>query len=63
MLPVEGSRRPNENQIQPLPHEGSESDAGGGVSGHGSPPMQLQRDTVGDLSFSFNNFSISNNWV
>lgn len=38
----------------------SESDAGGGVSGDG---MQLERDTAGDLSFRFNNFSISNNWV
>ncbi|KAL2989229.1 hypothetical protein AAZX31_11G128100 [Glycine max] len=53
---VQLARHPNENQIQPLPHEGSDA-------GDGSQPMQLERDTAGDLSFRFNNFSVSNNWV
>ncbi|KAG4967172.1 hypothetical protein AAZX31_12G053200 [Glycine max] len=58
---VQLAPHPNENQIQPLPHEGS--DAGGGVSSVGSQPMQLERDTAGDLSFRFHNFSVSNCWL
>ncbi|KAK7404499.1 hypothetical protein VNO78_05441 [Psophocarpus tetragonolobus] len=58
---VQLARHPNDNQIQPLPPEGS--DAGEDVSSNGSQPMQLQRDTAGDLSFRFHNFSLSNNWV
>ncbi|XP_020215232.1 uncharacterized protein LOC109799124 [Cajanus cajan] len=45
----------------PLPAEGS--GPGGGVSSDGSQPMQLERDTAGDLSFRFHNFSLSSNWV
>lgn len=46
VLPLPLLRRPNENQI---------SDAGGGVGGDESLSVQLERDTVGDLSFRFNN--------
>lgn len=49
----------NQNQVQALPHEGS--DAGSDASSGG--PMQLERDTAGDLSFRFHNFSLSSNWV
>ncbi|XP_027355787.1 uncharacterized protein LOC113865440 [Abrus precatorius] len=47
----------NENQIQALPPEGSDP------GGEGSQPMQLERDTAGDLSFRFHDFSLSSNWV
>ncbi|KAL2328827.1 hypothetical protein Fmac_022254 [Flemingia macrophylla] len=53
---VQLAHHPNENQIQPLTQEGS------GSGGDGSQPMLLERDTAGDVSFRFHNFSLSNNW-
>lgn len=49
--------------VLPLPNENQISDAGGGVSGDGSLSVQLGRDTVGDLSFRFNNLGTFNNCV
>ncbi|XP_050221887.1 uncharacterized protein LOC126672040 [Mercurialis annua] len=46
------ARYPNENQVAPLPPEiPNESD------------FRLTRDTAGEASFRFNDFSIPNNWV
>ncbi|CAL0304181.1 unnamed protein product [Lupinus luteus] len=42
--------------VLPLPPEASDSS-------DGSQPMQLERDTAGDLSFRFHDFSLSSNWV
>ncbi|KAK7312422.1 hypothetical protein VNO77_36265 [Canavalia gladiata] len=58
---VQLARHPNENQIQPLPSEGSNS--AGDIISDGSQPMQFERDTAGDLSFRFHDFSLSSNWV
>ncbi|KAI4322069.1 hypothetical protein L6164_021792 [Bauhinia variegata] len=50
-LPPE-ARKPNENQVNPLfPPESSDS------------APRLERDTAGDLSFRFHDFSLSSNWV
>ncbi|KAK7257858.1 hypothetical protein RIF29_32135 [Crotalaria pallida] len=53
---VQLARHPNENQVRPWNPEASDP-------GDGSQPMQLQRDTAGDLSFRFHDFSLSSNWV
>ncbi|KAJ1399875.1 hypothetical protein SESBI_29997 [Sesbania bispinosa] len=64
---VKLGRHPNENQIQPLPREGAddpgEISSDGSQSQSQSQPMQLERDTLGDLSFRFHDFSLSSNWV
>uniref|UniRef100_A0A5B6YW36 Uncharacterized protein n=1 Tax=Davidia involucrata TaxID=16924 RepID=A0A5B6YW36_DAVIN len=44
-------RLPNENQILPLPNESV------------GPELRLERDTAGDVSFRFHDFSLPNNWV
>ncbi|KAK7262551.1 hypothetical protein RJT34_30125 [Clitoria ternatea] len=55
------SKLPLPHEFQPLTPEGSDPD-GDSIS-DSSKPMQLERDTAGDLSFRFHNFSLSNNWV
>lgn len=54
MLPlppeVRPSQRPNENQVMPIPQEGLDE-------------SRLQRDTAGEFSFRFHDFSLANNWV
>ncbi|XP_019448584.1 PREDICTED: uncharacterized protein LOC109351557 [Lupinus angustifolius] len=57
-LPIEVqlAHQPNDNQIQPWHSEASDSS-------DGSQPMQLERDTAGDISFRFQDFSLSSNWV
>ncbi len=56
---VQLSRRPDEDQIQLLPPEvPSESR----VVGDG-PEIRLERDTAGESSFRFHDFSLSSNWV
>ncbi|CAL1409531.1 unnamed protein product [Linum trigynum] len=61
------ARHSNENQVLPLPLPRSsqvvpsnDGDDDGGVVG---PEIKLERDTAGELSFRFHEFSISNNWV
>ncbi|GAA0172580.1 hypothetical protein LIER_41361 [Lithospermum erythrorhizon] len=44
------SHRPNENQVMPMPQEGLDE-------------SRLQRDTAGEFSFRFHDFSLANNWV
>ncbi|CAL1391151.1 unnamed protein product [Linum trigynum] len=61
------ARHSNENQVTPLPLPRSSQvapsndgdDDGGGVGSE----IKLERDTAGELSFRFHEFSISNNWV
>ncbi|KAG6629982.1 hypothetical protein I3843_14G122700 [Carya illinoinensis] len=50
---------PNENQIQPVPHE---VPTGSRVVSDG-PEIRPERDTAGELSFRFHEFSLSSNWV
>ncbi|XP_061361397.1 uncharacterized protein LOC133305247 [Gastrolobium bilobum] len=58
---IQLAHHPNENQIQPFsPHEGSDQ---GDFISDGSQPMQLERDTAGDVSFRFHDFSLSGKWV
>ncbi|KAF8395876.1 hypothetical protein HHK36_019831 [Tetracentron sinense] len=58
------ARHPNENQVLPLPPEiqlpqlPNESQVISTV-----PVVGLERDTAGELSFRFHDFSLSNNWV
>ncbi|KAK4788848.1 hypothetical protein SAY86_020167 [Trapa natans] len=54
------ARQPSENQVQPLPPGMSDED----LIMDNKPGQLLTRDTAGDISFRFHNFSIpSNNWV
>ncbi|WCJ36943.1 hypothetical protein M5689_018111 [Euphorbia peplus] len=46
-------RHPNENQVAPLPP--TEVSTG--------PEFRLERDTAGEVSFRFHDFSLPNNWV
>lgn len=48
------ARRPNENQVLPLPSEAHD---------HDGPEVRLERDTAGESSFRFHDFSLPNNWV
>ncbi|KAM3398294.1 hypothetical protein P3S68_001809 [Capsicum galapagoense] len=53
------ARQPNDNQVMPLPPEvederGSHSDAS---------ELRHERDTAGEFSFRFHDFSLPNNWV
>lgn len=59
---VQLAHRPNENQIQPLSCEGSNpTDINISDS---SQPTHLERGAVGDVSFRFQDFSLSStNWV
>lgn len=59
---IQLAHRPNENQIQPLSCEGSDpSDINISDS---SQPTHLERGAVGDVSFRFQDFSLSStNWV
>jgi hypothetical protein len=50
---------PNENQIQPAPHEVPTESK---VVGDGAE-VRLERDTAGEVSFRFHDFSLSSNWV
>ncbi|KAF8396100.1 hypothetical protein HHK36_017712 [Tetracentron sinense] len=62
-LPAEIQLRhhPNESQVLPLPDEVQFPNESG-VRGDG-PELKLQRDTAGELSFRFHDFSLSDNWV
>ncbi|OWM69211.1 hypothetical protein CDL15_Pgr025398 [Punica granatum] len=55
---VDLARQPNENQVQPLPPGMSNDDT---ISN--KPDVILNRDTAGDISFRFHDFSTPNNWV
>lgn len=53
------TRQPNDNQVMPLPLEvedeiGSQSD---------ESELRHVRDTAGESSFRFHDFSLPNNWV
>ncbi|CAN1158151.1 hypothetical protein LINPERHAP2_LOCUS21971 [Linum perenne] len=64
VISVPCSRHSNENQALPLPTPSSQVDSSGnGDGGVIAPEVRLQRDTAGELSFRFHDFSISNNWV
>lgn len=53
------AHQPNDNQILPLPlEEPNES-----VVTSEQLDRRLQRDTAGEISFRFHDFSLSNNWV
>ncbi|KAK7272026.1 hypothetical protein RJT34_28370 [Clitoria ternatea] len=53
------ARHPNENQVLPLPPEPSEpSDTTSEYS-----QSRLERDTAGESSFRFHDFSLSSNWT
>lgn len=57
---VQLARHPNDNQIQPLPADAfSES----GSNNTDESSIRMERDTAGDLSFRFHEFSLSSNWV
>ncbi|KAJ8759602.1 hypothetical protein K2173_008782 [Erythroxylum novogranatense] len=45
--------RPNDNQVLPLPPEDGGHEA----------EIKLDRDTAGEVSFRFHDFSLANNWV
>ncbi|KAK6272722.1 PREDICTED: uncharacterized protein LOC18589766 [Theobroma cacao] len=53
------AHQPNENQILPLPPEEPNESI---VTGE-QPEVRLQRDTAGEVSFRFHDFSLPNNWV
>ncbi|XP_052177667.1 uncharacterized protein LOC127791731 [Diospyros lotus] len=53
------TRPPNENQISPLPPEGPSGS--GALSDR--PENRLDRDTAGEFSFRFHDFSLPKNWV
>ncbi|CAK7339295.1 unnamed protein product [Dovyalis caffra] len=55
---VQFTRQPSQNQIQPLPADMSDD----GVVGN-EAEIRLDRDTAGETSFRFHDFSLSNNWV
>ncbi|GFZ18195.1 hypothetical protein Acr_26g0014640 [Actinidia rufa] len=57
---IQVPRTPNENQILPFP---SEVPSGSEVMGDRTDQSRLDRDTAGELSFRFHNFSLPNNWV
>ncbi|MBA0615526.1 hypothetical protein Godav_015651 [Gossypium davidsonii] len=53
------AHQPNDNQVLPLPPgEPNES-----IIPSEQPDRRLQRDTAGEVSFRFHNFSLPNNWV
>ncbi|KAA3455348.1 Cobyric acid synthase [Gossypium australe] len=53
------AHQPNDNQVLPLPPgEPNES-----ITTSEQPDRRLQRDTAGEVSFRFHNFSLPNNWV
>ncbi|XVF19231.1 hypothetical protein REPUB_Repub11eG0092100 [Reevesia pubescens] len=53
------AHQPNDNQILPLPpDEPNES-----ILTSEQPDRRLQRDTAGEVSFRFHDFSLPNNWV
>ena len=56
---IQLSRQPNENQVMPLPPEASDAS----VSLTDGLDLRLDRDTAGDASFRFHDFSLPNNWV
>ncbi|CAN0902081.1 hypothetical protein LINGRAHAP2_LOCUS21778 [Linum grandiflorum] len=64
-----GISRPDENQVValplplPSPPQTDSGDVDAGAGGGMEPEVRLQRDTAGELSFRFHDFSISNNWV
>ncbi|KAB1211932.1 hypothetical protein CJ030_MR1G005699 [Morella rubra] len=58
-LEVESTPQPNENQTQPVPAEVPTSSRAVGDK----TEVGLERDTAGELSFRFHNFSLSSNWV
>lgn len=52
------ARQPNENQVQPLPANVSNDSGIRDI-----PEARLERDTAGEVSFRFHDFSLSSNWV
>jgi hypothetical protein len=61
---VQLAHHPNENQIQPLSCE--EGSISGDINiSNSSQPTQLERGAAGDVSFRFQDFSLSStsNWV
>ncbi|KAF2311995.1 hypothetical protein GH714_027701 [Hevea brasiliensis] len=57
---IQLARHPNENQILPLPLPPEVADEGGVV--RDVPEIRLERDTAGEVSFRFHDFSLPNNW-
>ncbi|CAK7339294.1 unnamed protein product [Dovyalis caffra] len=55
---VQFARQPSQNQIQPLP-----ADLSNDVVVGNEAEIRLDRDTAGEASFLFHDFSLSNNWV
>ncbi|KAL5567187.1 hypothetical protein UlMin_030351 [Ulmus minor] len=53
---VQLARHPNENQVLPLPPEAHDG-------GDRPETRTLERDTAGELSFRFHQFTLSSNWV
>ncbi|OAY48572.1 uncharacterized protein LOC110618111 [Manihot esculenta] len=56
---IQLARHPSENQILPLPPEVVDES----VDIRDVPEVRLERDTAGEVSFRFHDFSIANNWV
>ncbi|KAJ9164395.1 hypothetical protein P3X46_023973 [Hevea brasiliensis] len=56
---IQLARHPSENQILPMPPE--VLDEGGVI--RDVPEIRLERDTAGEVSFRFHDFSLPNNWV
>lgn len=56
---IQLARHPSENQILPLPPEVVDES----VDIRDVPEVRLERDTAGEVSFRFHDFSIPNNWV
>ncbi|KAE8705708.1 hypothetical protein F3Y22_tig00110418pilonHSYRG00081 [Hibiscus syriacus] len=53
------AHQPNDNQILPLPPD----EPHGSIPSSDQPNHRLQRDTAGEVSFRFHDFSLPNNWV
>ncbi|XP_039048715.1 uncharacterized protein LOC120189478 [Hibiscus syriacus] len=53
------AHQPNDNQMLPLPPD----EPHGSIPLSEQPDHRLQRDTAGEVSFRFHDFSLANNWV
>uniref|UniRef100_A0A2P2JBK1 Uncharacterized protein MANES_06G167900 n=1 Tax=Rhizophora mucronata TaxID=61149 RepID=A0A2P2JBK1_RHIMU len=60
-LEIQRERHPNENQAVHLPPEIA-NESGAATSGGEAEP-RIGRDTAGEISFRFHDFSLPNNWV
>ncbi|XP_021894234.1 uncharacterized protein LOC110811912 [Carica papaya] len=53
-------RHPSDNQVLPLPPEDNQYES---IATGNEPELRLERDTAGETSFRFHDFSLPNNWV